>query len=291
MNYKFGIAVGVVSTFFYSLMDTLIKYLEINDMINNDTLFFQGSLIIFVILLLSGIIYYKKMFYITNVKATICRAIITFMNFYLAFYVLKYIPLDIYYSIIFTVPTIASVLAVFFLKEQFNLAKVSALFIGFIGVLIIANPFAESFNNSYIPYILLTLLLAFTTALSGLITRKYLSKENSFAVSFYIILLCVILGFMISSNNQGIKTTLNFDYNIFILMLALCLCWIVGLLLFLKAYQITPLQIIAPTEYTFIIWGIILSYVVFDYQTSLMIILGCSLIICSNFISLLFNKE
>jgi drug/metabolite transporter (DMT)-like permease len=291
MNYKFGIAVGIVSTFFYSLMDTLIKYLEINNMISNDALFFQGSLIIFVILLLSGIIYYKKMFYITNIKATLCRAIITFMNFYLAFYVLKYIPLDIYYSIIFTVPTIASVLAVFFLKEKFNVAKVSALFIGFVGVLIISNPFAEDFNNSYIPYILLTLLLAFTTALSGLITRKYLSKENSFAVSFYIILLCVILGFIISGNTQGIKTTLNFDYSIFGLMLALCLCWIIGLLLFLKAYQITPLQIIAPTEYTFIIWGIMLSYIVFDYQTSLIVMTGCSLIICSNFISVFFNKE
>jgi S-adenosylmethionine uptake transporter len=200
-NNVIGIFLGIISTFFYTLMDATIKIASSNNAITHDVLFFQSSSLMLIILFMVGVLKYGiKFFYIkASILIMFIRGVVSFINFYLAFYIVTILHLDIYYSIVFIAPSIAAVLASIFLKEHFNIYKISALFVGLLGVLIITNPFGQSFDVSLVPAIIITVILSIFFALSGLLTRKYLQNENSWTVAFYSIGVCVFFAFIFSN--------------------------------------------------------------------------------------------
>jgi drug/metabolite transporter (DMT)-like permease len=288
---SFGIFLGIASTFAYAIMDSSIKFASFNYEIDFVTFYFHSSTIIAMFLFLIGFSKLKMDLFKTKQPFIILlRGLITFANFYLVFYILKVLPLDIYYSVVFTAPLIASVLAVFFLKEKFSLFKAISLILGFFGILVITNPFSESFNQAYIFPIMVAILISFLIASSGLITRKYLVHENSIRISFYVFVICTIFSGIASFTRVGMEAfVVHTDTFKFVLLTAItCL---VGFSLFLKAYQITPLQLVAPTEYALIIWGVLFGYIIFNNATTINTIIGCLIVIASNVIIAVDSKK
>lgn len=283
----FGIVLALISTFCYSLMDVIVKYTLTYTNINYSVFYFQVNLLIFLNLIIFGFAYIKKTLFIINAHPLIIliRGSVSFVNFFFAFYILKLLKLDIYYSIIFTSPLIATVLATIFLKEKLQIATVVSIALGMLGVVIITNPFSESFDSTLLLPILLTVLLAFSIATTGIITRKYLSQANTLSVSFYIFFICSIFGFLISCYKNGLQTTILFDPHIFPSLLGSAIFCVFGNLLFIQAYRLTPINIVAPTEYALIIWGIIFGYFIFHQTTTIPIIIGALIVILGNFIN------
>ncbi|XWO13340.1 DMT family transporter [Candidatus Hepatincola sp. Pdp] len=288
-----GIVLALISTFCYSLMDVIVKYTLMYTNINYSVFYFQVNLLIFVNLAIFGFAYIKKTLFVINAHPFIVliRGSISFVNFFFAFYVLKLLKLDIYYSIIFTSPLIATVLATIFLKEKLKIVTVVSISLGMLGVAIITNPFSESFDTTLLLPILLTILLAFSIAATGIITRKYLSQANTLSVSFYIFFICSIFGFLISCYNNGLHTTIIFDPHIFPALFGSAVFCVLGNLLFIQAYRLTPINIVAPTEYALIIWGIIFGYLVFHQTTTIPIIVGALIVILGNFINTYMNHK
>ncbi|MDR0484092.1 MAG: DMT family transporter [Alphaproteobacteria bacterium] len=290
-SYSLGISLGLLSTFFYSIMDATIKYASIHHKIDFVVFYFYISTLIVIFILIIGLYKFKTdLFIVKNPLAVLIRGFITFINFFLVFYILKYLPLDIYYSIVFTAPLIASIMAVFFLKEKFTLFKSISLFLGFLGVLIIANPFSNNFEEKYLVPMLITVLIALFVALSGLVTRKYLYNENSIKISFYVFLICSVCSGLVSVGKTGFSGFIidNSLLNYVLLTAVTCL---IGFFLFLKAYQITPIQLVAPTEYALMIWGVFFGYIIFGDSTTLTTVLGCFIVIISNIIITIDSKR
>ncbi len=67
---------------------------------------------------------------------------------------LKYLPLVIMYSDVFTSPLMLTIGANLFLNEKVGWRRYSAIIVGFIGVIISLDPFNEPINK----YIFLTFL-------------------------------------------------------------------------------------------------------------------------------------
>lgn len=290
-KHSLGVFLGIASTFAYAIMDSSIKFASFNYEIDFVTFYFHSSTIIAIFLLLIGFSKLKTDLFITTKPFIILiRGTITFANFFLVFYILKILPLDIYYSIIFTAPLIASVLAVFLLKEKFTLLKAISLILGFFGILVITNPFSNHFNQEYLIPIIITVIIALLVDLSGLITRKYLAHENSIRISFYVFLICAVFSGIASYYRVGVDAFIpNIITFKFVLLTAIsCL---IGFSLFLKAYQITPLQLVAPTEYALMIWGVFFGYVIFNNPTTINTIIGCLIVIASNIIIAVDSKK
>ena len=159
MNYKsketIGIIFAITAYFSFSILDTIQKSAVLYYSI------FQLMFVKYTFVLLLSIIEAKRTkkinFYKTNnFKLQIIRSLLSILES--AFFVLsfKYLSLANAHSIGALAPIIIVVLSVFILNEKVSLKTWVAIFIGFIGVLIIIRPasftsciFFRALSNSY----------------------------------------------------------------------------------------------------------------------------------------------
>lgn len=288
-----GLLLAVMSTFFYSLMDSGIKWSLETQNVTTVIFYTHVNFIIFVcvavfVLATAGFsaIKLKVKWYIMLYRGTL-----TFINFYLAYIILQKLPLDIYYSIVFTVPTIASVLSVLLLKQKLSVIKIVALALGLLGVFIITNPLQTEFNTNYIKPILLTLALAVSVALAMISTKQFFSHYDNASLAFYVFLICASFGAGIEViSNNSFSGLINFNYNVG-LAFAVAICCLLGFVFFIQAYKKVATHVLAPTEYLFIIWGIILGKALFNDNVKVATLIGVAIVIVSNILVFLENRE
>ena len=170
MNYKsketIGIIFGIIAYFSFSILDAIQKTAVIHHSI------FQLLFIKYTFVLLLSLIEAKRAnnnnFYKSNnLKLQIVRSLLSILEsgfFVLSF---KYLSLANAHSIGALAPIIIVVLSVFILNEKVSIKTWIAIFVGFIGVLIIIRPASDVFNiNSFIP-----LLAAFFLGLYQIATK------------------------------------------------------------------------------------------------------------------------
>ena len=83
---------------------------------------------------------FRKSMATKRLKFHVLRALLMLGNFLLGIYALGTLPLTTLYVIIFCMPFILNILAVFLLKENISVHRWASIAIGFIGVLIALRP-------------------------------------------------------------------------------------------------------------------------------------------------------
>ncbi|MFL1781149.1 DMT family transporter [Candidatus Hepatincolaceae symbiont of Richtersius coronifer] len=282
-KYYPGVLLGFISCFFYALLDLFAKFALSNQGISFFSFYFYINLIA-ALILLSYIIfkYFRHKVNVLRFKSpfVFLMIILSMISFSSAFISLSKIPLDIYYSIIFTTPVLSTTFGVLFLKEELNHKKVIAIALGFIGIALITNPFNITKYNLSVVGILLAFVVTTCDICIGVTTRKFLQKENAFTVRAYLFVISAIFGaFLLKFNNQSFHIGSVANFNI-VLLSAICI--VIAALTFLKAYQLAPISLVSTTYYSFIIWGVIFGYFVFKDVPNPLAILGCLLILLSN---------
>ena len=97
------------------------------------------------------------------------------------FFGLKYLSLTENIAIVHSAPIIAALLAVPILGEKLGIHRISAILVGFIGVLIIVKPGSDVFKLVS----LLPLISALFMASVYLSTRSLMNTDSSIAIIFY----------------------------------------------------------------------------------------------------------
>ena len=113
-----------------------LSQFEINVFTAGFLRFFLGLLIISPYILKTKFNVFKT----NNLKIHLLRSSLNLPAMYLAFASFTLVPLEKLSALHFVVPLFVTVLAVIFLKEKIYLYRISALVIGFIGMLIILRP-------------------------------------------------------------------------------------------------------------------------------------------------------
>ena len=176
------------------------------------------------------------------------------------------------HSIASLTPVIVVALSAIFLKEYVSLKTWIAIFVGFIGVLIIMRPGLSLFD----PKSIIPLIAAFFLSLYQIITRKVSSYDSTETSLFY----TSITGIIIMSFFAYI-----YWQNLTLISYFLFAC--IGVFFSLAIYfQIIALSkarasIIQPLHYTLIFWAIILGYIFYDYIPDLFTITGAIIITVS----------
>ena len=256
-----GIIFVILAYFSFSLLDAVQKTAIIYHSV------FQLLLIkycfVFFLSFFESLRLKNKKFYRTkNLKLQILRSILSVIESGLFVLSFKYLSLANAHSIGSLTPVIVVVLSVYFLKETVSVKTWFAIFIGFIGVLIIMRPGLSIFD----PKSLIPLAAAFTLSIYQVVTRKSSQYDSPETSLFY----NSIIGI-------GFTSVLSYFFwqelssNSFLFFIAVGIFYSLGLYFQIIALTKARASIIQPFHYTLIFWAIILGYIVYndipDYPT------------------------
>ena len=169
-------------------------------------------------------------------------------------------------------PVIVVALSVIILKEKVTTKVWIAIFIGFVGVLIVLRPASTIFDiKSLIP-----LAAAFFVGLYQVITKK-ISEYDSPEVSLFYTSIVGILVTSLLAINFWQPTNIS-SYSIF---LGIGIFFSLGFYFQINALSNARASIIQPFHYTLIFWAIILGYIFYGDIPDIFTIIGAIIITSS----------
>lgn len=189
------------------------------------------------------------------------------------FYGLSRMPLVNALTLGFTAPLMVTALSVPLLGEQVGWRRWVAVTVGFIGVLIILRPGAQSVTIAH----LTVLFGAFCYACLAITARKLADTETSYAMSIYVVAgpLLVSMSLLASSGWRGP------DAAGWILFATAGLCSVIAWIGIIGGYRRASPAMLAPFEYTALIGGAIAGYLFWDEVPDRWVVVGASIIIAS----------
>ena len=266
-----GILFAVAAYFSFSILDAFQKTAVINHSI------FQLLFIKYIFTLLLSCSEAKrkknyKFWQSNNVKLQILRSFFSIIEsgcFVLAF---RYLSLADVHSVGSLAPVIIVALSALILKENVSPKTWIAIFVGFLGVLIILRPGLSIFDIKS----LLPLMAAFFLGLYQVVTRKVSENDSTETSLFY----TSLIGFIVMS-------ILAFVYwqpltlNSYFLFTGIGIFFSMGIYFQIIALSKARASIIQPFHYTLIFWAIILGYLVYDDLPDMPTIAGAIIIAAS----------
>jgi drug/metabolite transporter (DMT)-like permease len=195
---------------------------------------------------------------------------VTLLTFFGA---LIFLPLADTVAITFVSPLIMCALAVPILKEHVGPRRWTAIVIGFAGVLVITQPSGAGFGWGAV----LALGAAFGDALGINITRRMSATESSHSMLFWSsVILIVAFGAVL----PFYWTTPSGHDWLVIGILALSGSFAQFSLA--QAFRYGEVSLLAPLEYSALIWAVIFGYVFWDELPTLTVVGGVAIIIASS---------
>lgn len=266
-----GIFFAILAYFNFSVLDAFQKTAVIYHSIFQ-ILLIKYSFVLFLSYFESRRKNTSKFYKSKNMKLQILRGILSIVEsscFVLAF---RYLSLADAHSIASLTPVLVVGMSAIFLKEYVSPKTWIAIFIGFIGVLIIMRPGLSIFD----PTSLLPLVAAFFLGLYQVVTRKVSAYDSAETSLFY----NSIIGI-------GIMSVLSFFYwqeltsNSYILLSGVGIFFAIGLYFQIIALSKARASIVQPFHYTLIFWSIILGYLFYNDFPDVPTIVGAIIITLS----------
>ncbi len=188
------------------------------------------------------------------------------------FFGLKYLMLSENVAIVHSAPIIATLLAVPILGEKLGLNRITAVIIGFVGVLVIVKPGSDLFKiESLFP-----LVAAFFMATTYLATRFLMSTESSVAIIFYYSFALLITSLVFFPNDFVIPSLFNL-----IPLMSLGIMGSLGHYFLSQAAKSAEVVVITPFEYTSFIFLGVMGYFFYNEIPDGSVYIGALLIVLS----------
>lgn len=189
-----------------------------------------------------------------------------------AFYAFSQLPMAQTYAILFAMPLLITLLAIPILGERVGIRRGIAVLVGLAGVLIVLRPGQSDLGLGH----LAALTAAFSGSFGSVIVRKIGQDERS----------AVLLLYPMIANFFVMGAAMPFVYQPMPLahlglMAIIASFGFVATLLVIAAYRSTPAVIVAPMQYSQILWATLFGAVFFDESLDLYTAVGAGIIIAS----------
>ena len=249
---------------------------------------------VFALLMLSCLLPFisgSKVFQSNRMGLQILRGSLQFLSFSCYYIALKSMPILDLVTIFFSAPLIAVALSVPILKEKVSMKHWIAISLGFVGALLMIGPKGLGFDQGIA---LLALGAAILYAGSIVATRVLGESDQGATTALYTsIMYAVLAGISVSvmefiypllmsdsyspSVEYWVTPTIQHIALLIVAGIAVCAAF----LLLAHAYRQAPVSILAPWEYSALIWGGVFGYVFWNELPSTVTIFGGSLIVSS----------
>lgn len=188
------------------------------------------------------------------------------------FYAFSVLPLAQTYSILFATPLVITVLSIPLLGERVGIHRWFAVWLGLVGVLVVIQPGSAPLSLGHIA----AMFAVLASALGSVVVRKIGRDERNVVL----VLLPMLTSFLV------VGAILPFHYqpmpvsHLGILAL-LSLLSIAAINIMVIAYKIGEAAVIAPMQYSQMIWAIVFGMLFFAEQPDANTLIGATIIIIS----------
>ena len=189
-----------------------------------------------------------------------------------AFFAFAHLPLTQTYALLFSTPLLITILAIPVLGEQVRLFRWFAVILGLTGVVIALRPGAT--DSSFSIGHLSALLAALCSALSAVTTRKIGASERGATLVLYPLIANIVL--------SGAVLYFVYQPMPFIdlaKMAAIGCLGMLGQVLIINAYRSAPAALVAPFQYSQMLWAMFYSFIWFGETPNRYVFLGGMIII------------
>ena len=262
----------------FSIMDLIVKWSD--DYPLGQVIFFRGF---FGIVLYYFVIPKERIrdFYFTK------RPLLHFSRCFFGlaallsiFTALRNLPLATVVSISFAAPIFTTIFSIFFLSERVGYFRWLAVFIGFIGILIISEPGLSSLNVYYNFPVIFVLGMSYV----AISIRQLSSTEPVWLISLFFSAAITIAGLL----------TLPFGWimpSFYDLTLLSMIGFFGGVanLWLSQSYKFSEVSLVTPLKYLALVFAIVFGYLIWGEVPSVKTLVGAILVIASSII--IFRRE
>ena len=202
----------------------------------------------------------------------LARAVATVATGVSAFYAFSHLPLAQVYPILFAMPLLITIMAIPILGERVGWHRWMAVIVGLIGVLIVVRPGQAALQLGH----LAALMAAICGALASVIVRKIGNEERS-----VVLLLSPLLGNFIAMGLALPLVWVPLQLVDLGLMAVVGLFGLTGAFLSILAYRTGEAAIVAPMQYSQILWAVLYGWVFFHESIDAATLLGATVVISS----------
>jgi drug/metabolite transporter (DMT)-like permease len=270
-----GVAIAVVGNFMFTTSDAIVKTLSarysIFQIIAMQVAF--ACIPLFIMLRREGTLAHLR---VRHPVLVFLRGFMAGLGTLLGFYAFSVLPLADVYSIAFCAPLVVTLASIPILGEQVGIRRFAAVFVGFLGVLVMVQPGYVELSLGH----LAAFGSVFTSATVLLIVRRIGREEDR-----GVMVSAVMLGLLAASVPPLVfvgQVPLWRDVG-----LVACSGLIMGSAQFvnLEALRRAPIASVAPMQYTMLIWALIYGTVIFGDPVRTNVLLGAAIVIaCSLYI-------
>jgi len=227
-----------------------------------------------------------------NLRGHLKRGIIGSCGMFCGFSALVFLPLPDATALGYTAPLAVVVLAALVLKERVRIYRWSAVTIGFVGVLIMLSPhlgadnLARGFSAGPAIGAAFGLAGALCAAFASIEVRILTKTERTGAIVFYFTIMTTLLG--------GATILLGWSmapWQDAVLMVATGILGGLGQILLVQAYRYGDASLIAPFEYSTMLWAVTIGWFVFGDWPASAVLIGAAIVIASGIYVILREQQ
>lgn len=273
-----GIMLKIASVSVFVGMSTLLKATD--GIPVGELVFFRSFFAIFAIVVYLGMTsQLKGAFYTAHPMSHFWRGLVGVSSMVLSFYALIKLPLPEAIALNYASPLIAVVLSAIFLKEVVRFYRWTAVFVGFIGVLIMIWPRLSLLSGDNVGQdealgALAALSAATLSAFAMMLVRRLVFSERTATIVIY---------FSISATCLSLLT-LPFGWVMpswgqWMLLIGAGFAGGLGQILLTECYRHAPMSTIAPFEYTSMLLSLIIGFMLFGDIPTVPMLVGTMIVI------------
>jgi drug/metabolite transporter (DMT)-like permease len=286
MNVVKAISLKVISALLFAVMSALVRYLGERYPVGQ-IVFFRSSFAILPVVL----IYAWRNELAAAVRTSrpfghVGRGLISMCGMFFSFSALARLPIVDATAISFASPFITVVLAATLLKEHVRIYRWSAVIVGFSGILVMLGPHFDLGSHAGAATTTAGLGFAigaaFCNAGSVIQTRRLTLTETTSSIVFYFSLICALAGLATWPLGALLPgwglDWLQPSWLEFAALVTVGLCGGLAHILLTESYRLAPASLVAPFDYTSMVWAFLLGYFFFNELPTVYVFIGAAII-------------
>jgi S-adenosylmethionine uptake transporter len=202
----------------------------------------------------------------------VIRSATTVIAMSAAFHAFTVLPLAEVYALLFATPLLITAMSAWLLGEPVRGQRWAAVIVGLIGVLIVLRPGVTVINYGHVS----ALIAAFCSALGSIIMRKIGGKERPAVMLLYPMLSSILAMGLILPFVYVPMELMDFS-----LAASVGVMSVFAQMMIIIAYRVAPAAVVAPTQYSQILWATAFGALFFDELPDMWVGVGAAVIIAS----------
>jgi drug/metabolite transporter (DMT)-like permease len=283
VNILLGIALKVASALAFTVMSTLVKLVSGRFPIGEVVFYRSFFALVPLIAWLAARSEIIDAIRTHHLKGHLKRSLAGSLAMFCGFAALSYLPLPDATALGYATPIFATTLAALVLGETVRPYRWAALGLGFAGMLVMLSPYlsmapAAGFREGGRPLgAAFGLLGAGFGAVASIEVRRLAQIEKTGAIVFYFSVAASLFGFLAGRWYGWISPAPQEA----VVLVSAGIMGGIGQILLTSSYRFAPVSIIAPFDYTTLLWSMLLGFAVFDDVPEPLVLAGAALVIAA----------